>query len=279
MLLPLIKAMRLRQWMKNGVLFAALVLSACGQAAGTRQPAASRELYVFAAASLTEPFNEIIQAFEQGHPGVTVIPNYAGSQQLAQQIAQGAPADVFASADQVQMEAAVESGRIAAADEQVFASNRLIVILPADNPGHITSLQDLAQPGHSLILAAEAVPVGKYSLTFLEQASQAPSFGADYQAAVLKNVVSYEENVKAVLSKIILGEADAGIVYASEVSSSDAGRLIELEIPDSLNAQAAYYLAPVLDGPDLDLAREFIAFVLSSGGQDILSRFGFLAVQ
>ena len=234
---------------------------------------------MFAAASLTEPFNELIQAFEKSHPGVKIIPNYAGSQQLAHQIAQGAPVDVFASADQVQMAAAIASGRITAGAEQIFANNRLVVILPADNPGHIASLQDLAKPSLSLILAAEAVPVGKYSLAFLEKASQDPAFGPDYQAAVLKNVVSYEENVKAVLSKIILGEADAGIVYLSDASPMDAGEIIGLEIPNSYNVLAAYYLAPINDSPSSDLAQEFIDSVLSSAGQDTLSRFGFLPVQ
>ena len=234
---------------------------------------------MFAAASLTEPFNELILAFENSHPDVKVIPNYAGSQQLAHQIAQGAPADVFASADQAQMAAAIASGRITAGAEQIFANNRLVMILPADNPGHIASLQDLTKPSLSLILAAEAVPVGKYSLAFLEKASQDPAFGPDYQTAVLKNVVSYEENVKAVLSKIILGEADAGIVYLSDASPVDAGKIIGVEIPDSYNVLAAYYLAPINDSPSSDLAQEFIDSVLSSAGQDTLSRFGFLPVQ
>ena len=263
----------------------ALFLFACGKPTPASQapnPTAapqSRELYVFAAASLTQPFTEIIQTFEQSHPGVRIIPNYAGSQQLAQQIAQGAPADVFASADQTQMAAAAASGRIDLASEQVFANNHLVVILPGDNPGEISSLKDLALPGHSLILAAEAVPVGKYSLTFLEQASQDPKFGSGYKAAVLKNVVSYEENVKAVLSKIILGEADCGIVYTSDAATTKPDQIISIEIPASLNAQAAYYLAPLNDSQAPDLAKAFIAAVLSPGGQDILSQYGFLPVQ
>jgi len=263
------------------------ILSACGQPgpaapAGTLSPAPetkTRLLYVFAAASLTEPFNELILAFEQSHPGVKIIPNYAGSQQLAQQIAQGAPADVFASANQTQIQTAIQSGRVSAGDEQVFVNNRLVVILPADNPGQIEALQDLATNGHSLILAAEAVPAGKYSLSFLEQASQDPDFKPDYREAVLANVVSYEENVKAVLGKIILGEADAGIVYSSDVSPTAADKLIKLEISDRLNVQAAYYLAPLNDSQAPGLAEEFIASVLAPAGQDILSRFGFLPVR
>jgi molybdate transport system substrate-binding protein len=264
-----------------------LILSACGPALPARPTEAltpdtvsrSKELYVFAAASLTGPFSELILAFEQNHPGVKVISNFAGSQQLAQQIAQGAPADVFASANQAQMEAAIRSGRVRAGDERVFVNNRLVVITPADNPGHITSLQELASPGLSLILAAEAVPLGKYSLIFLQQASQDPDFGTGYQDAVIKNVVSYEENVKAVLSKILLGEADAGIVYASDVPPVEAGKLMQLDIPDPLNVQAAYYLAPVNDSQVSDLAQEFIASILAPTGQDTLSRFGFLPVQ
>jgi len=269
------------------LLVLAFILPACGQTIPPSRTEAltptsapqSRELYVFAAASLTEPLNELILAFEQSHPGVRVIPNYAGSQQLAQQIAQGAPADVFASANQVQMEAAIESGRIQASEKRVLVNNRLVVILPSDNPGEIEALQDLARPGHSLILAAEAVPVGWYSLIFLEQASQNPEFGADYKDAALKNVVSYEENVKAVLSKIILGEADAGIVYSSDVSPSDTTKLVKLDIPDSLNVMAAYYVAPLSDSPVPDLARAFIDSLLAPAGQEVLSRFGFLPQQ
>jgi molybdate transport system substrate-binding protein len=236
-------------------------------------------LYIFAAASLTEPFSELILAFEQSHPDVQVVSNFAGSQQLVQQIAQGAPADVFASANLTQMEAAIQSGRVKAGDERIFVNNRLVVITPADNPGNITSLQDLTKPGLSLILAAEAVPLGKYSLIFLEQASQDPGFGAGYQGAVIENVVSYEENVKAVLSKIILGEADAGIVYTSDVYPVEADRLMILDIPDPLNVQAAYYLAPINDSRASDLAQAFITSVLAPAGQDTLSRYGFLPAQ
>jgi molybdate transport system substrate-binding protein len=269
------------------LLFPVLLLSACSPAGpapktetlSPTQVSESKELYVFAAASLAEPFNEIILAFEQNNPGITVIPNYAGSQQLAQQIAQGAPADVFASANLSQMEAAISSRRVNAGDERIFVNNRLVVITPADNPAGISSLQDLARPGQSLILAAEAVPAGWYSLTFLEQASQDPAFGAGFKDAVIANVVSYEENVKSVLSKIILGEADAGIIYSSDVSPADAGRLMRFDIPDPLNVQAAYYLAPVNDSQVSDLAQEFISLVLAPAGQDTLSRYGFLPVQ
>jgi molybdate transport system substrate-binding protein len=264
-----------------------LILSACGpfssaQPTQALMPVAAsqpEELYIFAAASLTEPFSELILAFEQSHPDVQVVSNFAGSQQLVQQIAQGAPADVFASANLTQMEAAIQSGRVKAGDERIFVNNRLVVITPADNPGNITSLQDLTKPGLSLILAAEAVPLGKYSLIFLEQASQDPGFGAGYQGAVIENVVSYEENVKAVLSKIILGEADAGIVYTSDVYPVDADRLMILNIPDPLNVQAAYYLAPINDSRASDLAQAFITSVLAPAGQDTLSRYGFLPAQ
>ncbi len=269
------------------VLLPVLLLSACRQAApnptdGTFSPIAnsrSRQLYIFAAASLTEPFSEIIRAFEKSHPDVDVIPNFAGSQQLAQQIAQGAPVDVFASANQNQMKAAIASGRVNAGDEQIFVNNRLVVIVPADNPAGITSLQDLSKPGYSLILADEAVPVGRYSLIFLEQASQDPALGAGYKDAVVENVVSFEENVKAVLSKIILGEADAGIVYSSDVGPADESRLMKLDIPDPLNVQAAYYLAPINDSQGSGLAQEFIASILAPAGQDSLSRFGFQPVR
>jgi molybdate transport system substrate-binding protein len=228
---------------------------------------------------LTEAFTELGGQFESENPGTEMTFNFAGSQQLVQQIAQGAPADVFASADRKQMAAAVESGRVDSDGVQTLLTNQLVVITPKDNPADVQSLADLARPGLKMLLAAEAVPVGRYSLEFLDKASQDPELGAGFKEAVVKNVVSYEENVRAVLSKVQLGEADAGIVYTSDVASTGAGALGTLEIPDSLNVVATYYIAPLEDSPAPDLARSFIDYVLSPPGQQILSSYGFLPVK
>ena len=237
----------------------------------------SGSLMVFSAASLTEAFSQIGARFEAGHPGTKVSFNFAGSQQLAQQLAQGAPGDVFASADEQQMDAAIRMDRIDPIRKQVFISNHLVVIFPRENPAGMTRLEDLSKPGLHLVLASGAVPVGAYSLEFLDRASRQTEFGPDFKDRVIANVVSYEENVKAVLSKVQLGEADAGIVYISDASEA-TDKLGYLEIPGSLNPTASYFIAPLKDSPDPDLAQAFIDFVLSPEGQETLAKFGFIRV-
>jgi molybdate transport system substrate-binding protein len=262
-----------------------IFLAGCGLFAnpspsrGQSSEGGSGSLMVFTAASLTEAFNQIGTRFEAGHPGTKVSFNFAGSQQLAQQLAQGAPADVFASADEQQMDAAIQMGRIEPTQKQVFISNHLVVIFPQDNPAGITRLQDLSKPGLHLVLAAAAVPVGAYSLEFLDRAGRQPEFGPDFKDRVIANVVSYEENVKAVLSKVQLGEADAGIVYISDVAQADSNKIGYLKIPAPLNPAASYFIAPLIDSSNLDLAQAFIDFVLSPDGQETLARFGFIPVR
>ncbi len=247
---------------------------------GCRPPAGEVTLTVFAAASLTEAFQELGARFEADNPGVTVSFNFAGSQQLAQQLAQGAPADLFASANTAQMTNAVQTGRIAPETIQPFVSNRLVVIYPQDNPAGVQTLADLAQPGLQLVLAAPAVPVGQYSLTFLDQAAQSETAGGTpYRQAVLANVVSYEENVRAVLAKVILGEADAGIVYTNDIQPPAAASVGQIDIPDELNVVALYPIAPVQDSAHPAEARVFIDLILSPGGQAVLARYGFQPVQ
>ena len=244
----------------------------------TAAPVEPITLNVFAAASLTEAFTDIGAQFEALHPGVTIVFNFAGSTQLAQQITEWAPVDVFASANKKQMDVATESGRITAETGQVFVNNRLVVIYPKDNPSGVSTLQDLRKPGLRIILAAAEVPVGQYALDFLDKAIQDPSFPAPFKDEVLANVVSYEDNVKAVLAKVALGEADAGIVYTSDISGENGVQVANIEIPDNLNVIATYPIAPVSDSLYPDLASEFIAYVLSSDGQAILAEYGFIPV-
>jgi molybdate transport system substrate-binding protein len=256
------------------ILLLALLGAACTPqgAAPTSQPTS---LTVLAAASLLSPFQEIGRQFEADHPGVQVQFNFSGSQALAQQLDQGAPADVFASASLSYMEAAVKSKRVSAGSSRSFASNQLVVIFPSSNPAGLLELKDLARPGLKLDLAASAVPVGKYSLDFLDQASRDPAFGPGFKETVLKNVVSYEENVKAVLTKVSLGEADAGIVYTSDLTGAAAAKVNRLEIPAALNVTAIYPIAPILNSPSPALARAFMDLVLSPTGQAVLARYGF----
>ncbi len=234
------------------------------------------ELIIFAAASLTDAFRELGANFEQAHPGTTITFNFAGSQQLAQQIAQGAPADVFAPASTKQMDTLVQSGQVNGGASQVFARNRLIVIYPEGNPAGLTTLQDLAKPDVKLVLAAKEVPVGQYALEFVDKAAASSAFGDSFRAHALKNVVSHEENVKAVLTKVTLGEADAGIVYASDIRGAAGAKVGRIEIPDDLNTIAVYPIAPITNAKHATLAEEFVTYVLSTEGQAILATYGFL---
>jgi len=242
-------------------------------------PAEAVELNIFAAASLTESFNEIGKLFEANHPGVTVVFNFASSQQLAQQINEGAPADVFASANKKQMDAVIEARGIISGTQQTFAQNRLVVIYPQDNPASLKELKDLAKSDLKLIFAAKEVPVGQYSLDFLDKAVADPAFGTAFKEDVLANVVSYEDNVKAVLAKVALGEADAGIVYLSDISGADANKVGQIDIPEALNVIASYPIAPIMDRKSPEMAQAFIDLVLSQEGQDILAKYGFIPVK
>lgn len=242
----------------------------------TQTPAAQLvTLTVMAAASLTDAFGEIGMQFEAEHPGVTVQFNFAGSQQLAQQVIEGAPADVFASANQKQMQVAVDAGKIAADAVMPFASNRLVVIYPKDNPAGLADLAGLAMTGLKLVLAAKEVPVGQYSLDFLDKVAADPAFGANYKDAVLANIVSYEENVKSVLTKVSLGEADGGIVYTSDISSVAAEQVGKIDIPDALNVIAVYPIAAINDSAASEMAQAFVEYVTSAEGRAVLAKYGF----
>ena len=240
-------------------------------------PAAPKTLTVLAAASLTDSFKEMGKLFESKNPGVTVSFSFAGSQQLAQQLDQGAPADVFASASPKYMTAAVTSKRVNQPDAQNFAKNVLAVIFPKANPAGITKLQDLAKPGLKLVLEDKSVPAGQYSLDFLDKAVKDSTFDPTFKDSVLKNVVSNETDVKAVVSKVSLGEADAGIVYVTDYNVA-ADKLGKLTIPDNLNTIATYPIAPISDSKNPDLAKAFVALVMSPDGQAIMAKYGFVTV-
>ena len=232
-----------------------------------------RTLTVFAAASLTDAFKEIGANFEAAHAGVTVAFNFAGSQTLRTQLEQGASADVFASANHAEMENAIKSSLIQQAGGQDFLTNKLVVVMPKNNPANIQTLQDLARSGVKVVLAADTVPAGKYARQILDKMSQDAAFGTDFSAKVLANVVSNETDVKQVVAKVQLGEADAGIVYISD--SIAAPDLKTIVIPDNLNVIAKYPIADLDKASNPDLAAEFIAYVLSPEGQAILKKWGF----
>lgn len=233
-------------------------------------------LTVFAAASLTEPFNEIGKRLEATYPGLKIIYNFGGSPTLRTQLEQGAQADVFVSADAVQMELATRSG-VVQGETPIFVKNRLIVIVPRDNPGKVTSFRDLARPGLKLDLAARTVPVGHYSRQALRQASAA--YGADFESRALRNVVSEEENVKQVVAKVQLGEVDAGMVYVSDVTPKIRNDVLMIQIPDASNQIATYPIALTQSVQNRPAATAFISFVLSAEGQALLQAHNFIAVK
>ncbi len=237
------------------------------------------KITVMAAASLTESFTEIGKLFEEQNPNTTVEFGFGGSQQLAQQIQQDAPVDVFASASKKYMDAVIESGQVTQETQKVFAENKLVVIYPKQNPAGIKEFIDLSKSNLKLVLASKQVPVGQYSIEFLTKAAAEPTIGVDFQDLVLKNVVSYEDNVKSVLAKVSLGEADAGIVYFSDVTGDVKNKVEMIAIPDALNTVAKYPIAALNISKEPELAAKFVEFVLSPTGQEILAKHGFIPVK
>ena len=228
----------------------------------------AQTLTVSAASSLTEAFEDVAAAFEARHDGVEVLLNLAGSSTLSTQIVQGAPFDVFASADVAQMRVVEEAGLLAAGPQR-FAGNRLIVIAAPDGP--VRTLEDLAGDGVQLVLAGPEVPVGAYARRAL--AAMDARYGAGFEDAVLGNLVSEEPNVRLVAAKVRLGEADAAIVYATDAVAAPEARVIDL--PAGASVIADYEIA-VLDGSTRpQLARAFVDLVLSDEGRRILRSHGF----
>ncbi|MCO5177209.1 MAG: molybdate ABC transporter substrate-binding protein [Thermomicrobiales bacterium] len=243
--------------------------------ATTEPPAAALtgKLTVFAAASLTDAFTQIGDSLKADNPDLEIEFNFAGSQALVTQLGQGAHAEVFASADTKQMGAAQDESVIAN-DPVIFTHNRLTIIVPADNPGGIQTPADLAKSGLKIVFANEEVPVGRYTGQVLDLMSADPAFGADFRSQVEANIVSLEENVKQVVTKVQLGEADAGIVYSSDVTPAVRDDVATIDIPDDLNVIAEYPIALVVDG-DATLGQAFIDAVLSEAGQQALADNGF----
>jgi molybdate transport system substrate-binding protein len=238
-------------------------------------PSVTDEVTVFAAASLTDAFNEIGAEFTRANPRATVKFNFAASTALRTQLEQGAKADVYASADQVQMDNARKAGVIDGGD-RLFVKNKLVVIYPTGNPGKITTVKDLANPGLKLVLTDKNVPIGAYARTALEKMSADAQFGTDFGRKVLANLKSEEANVRAVVTKVQLGEADAGIVYASDVTPAISKDVTAILIPDQFNTTATYPIAMVKDAPNKAAAQAFIQYVRSAPGQAILKKWNFI---
>ena len=246
-----------------GLAFVIGTVSACGTSGDRTADGLEREVLVSAATSLTDAFAEIERAFEAAHPGVDVVVNLAASSTLREQIVQGAPVDVFASADLATMDSVVTAGR-AAGTPVVFAENTPEIAVPAGNPGDVMGLADFGRADLIIGLCAEAVPCGAIAREALRR------------AGVVPDVDSNEANVRALLTKIELGEIDAGIVYATDVLAA-RGRVEGIAIPDDDDLKARYPLVALTDAPHPDAAAAFVAFVLSDRGRSILTAHGFAA--
>ncbi|MFI5958656.1 molybdate ABC transporter substrate-binding protein [Cryptosporangium sp. NPDC051539] len=251
---------------------ASVLLTGCGSSDSTDTSSSSSTeastdslkgtITVFAAASLTESFTTLGKQFEQAHPSVTVKFNFGASSALAESIGQGAPADVFASASQKNMDSAVKAGDVA--DPKTFAQNTMEIAVPPDNPGKVAALADLSKPGLKIALCQEQVPCGATAKKILDKAKitvTPKTLGAD---------------VKSVLTTISLGEVDAGIVYKTDVQAS-GGKVEGIEIPAGQNASTQYPIATLSKAPNADGAKAFLEYVLSADGTKVLEAAGFTA--
>lgn len=233
------------------------------------------ELQVYAAASLTDSFTALAAVYNETNQHDIVL-NFAGSSTLAAQIRQGAPADIFASANQEQMQALVDEDLVIAEDVSTFAQNTLILIIPIDNPAGIESVRDLANQNILLIVATPTVPIREYTNILLKNLNNLYEFEISDQ--IRTNIVSEESNVRQIVAKIVLGEADAAIVYRSDMTPDIAEFVSSIELPAGVSPLADYVIAPVTESVYRDEAQEFIDFVLSDMGQEILADWGFCRV-
>lgn len=256
------------------VLFCVVLGTGCGGSSGYAQgeePPAGGQITVLAASSLTDAFEELVGTFEERNPGTEVRTSFAASSELLTQVQQGAPADVFASASEKNMDAAV--GEKLVGEVSVFAINRPVVIVPADNPAEIGEFEDLAGVDAQIVLAEEGVPIADYAMEVLANAEA--EYGGGFEKGVMNKVVSREANVRAAANRVALGEADATFVYASDVTPDLRDKVEVVEILDEVNAVATYPIATVRDSKNPELARAWVDLVLSDEGQGVLEKKGF----
>jgi len=239
-------------------------------------PAAAedQDLTVFAAASLTGAFSEIGELY-QNASGTKVVLNFDGSQMLRTQIENGAYADVFASANKKHMDALMAEGYMNNSSVAILLTNRMAVIVPNDNPAEIDDLQDLAEPGTKIVIGNKEVPVGSYAREVLDKLADDPGFGEEYRSSVLKNIISEETTVSLVVSKVALGEADAGFAYVSDVTPQMRSQVKVIEIPEEYNVVAEYFIGVLEESENPQEARSFIDFVRWDESSEVIAKYGF----
>jgi molybdate transport system substrate-binding protein len=257
-----------RRFLAGAVALIAATALACNREATDDAPA--REVTVFAAASLREAFTSLAKKLEGTRPGTHVVLSFAGSQTLRAQIEQGAPVDVFAAADQRHMQALVAQKRVL--EPRPFAKNELVVVVSKAKQGALIALKSLPE-AERIVLGGAEVPIGAYTARVLDAASR--DFGSDFRARVEAKVVSREPDVRQVLAKVSLGEADAGIVYRTDAMTAN-DRVSIVSIPSAYNVVAEYPVAITASAPQPELARAFVELLLSAEGQRVLAGQGFL---
>jgi molybdate transport system substrate-binding protein len=255
-----------------GVIIAVLLLAA---SAGYAQE--TKELTVFTAASLTGAFGEIGQMYKN-ETNISVVFNFDGSQALRTQMENGAYADVFASANQKQMNAVKNDGLMNNSSIVIFTKNKLSLIVPKGNPAKIINLSDLAKPGLKIVMGTKDVPVGDYALQIISKLGNDSAYGPDYKTKVLANVISQETNVNYVVTKVALGEADVGFAYVSDITEDLTRKVDKIDIPDEYNVVAQYPMGILLESKYPVQSQEFMSRVLSDKGKAVLEKYGFAPV-
>ncbi len=262
-----------------GMLVVTLTLTACGVSGGASESSESDggtrqsgTLTVLAASSLTDAFGELADTFEKENSSVEVKASFESSSTLLAQIQQGAPADVFASADEAKMDDASGDGLVEG-EPQVFVKNREVVMVPKDNPAGIERFRDIAKPGVKLVLAEDEVPVAEYAEEILSKADE--EYGGDFEKTVMSNIVSREADVRASVNRVALGEADATFGYESDYTPDVRDKVETVEIPANLNIIATYPIAALKDAKEPELAQKWVDLVMSEKGQRVLEKWGF----
>jgi molybdate transport system substrate-binding protein len=257
-------------------ILALLVAAGCTATQPASEPELRKnELVVFTAASLTGAMTDIAKEYEKVHPDTKIVLNFDGSQALRTQIEQGARADLFLSANTKHMTALQGEGLIVNDSVTTFTKNKLALIVPKDNPAGITGFSDLSQPGIRMVMGTKEVPFGDYTRQALQKMADDPACGPEYRDAVMANVISEEPAVTSLVAKIRLGEADAGIAYASDVSEGDRAFVTTIAIPDQYNVIASYPLGIVRESVAQDRAAAFAEYISSPEGNAVLTRYGF----
>jgi molybdate transport system substrate-binding protein len=256
-----------------GLIIILIMISGCQFA---KKKSEETTLRIMAAASLTEVFNDLEKNFEEKHPDIELGCNYAGSQTLFSQIKSGVPADIFASANVEYMERLENDDLVI--EPTIFTHNKLVIVVSEESEKSIDNIDDLIKSEVKIVIANESVPVGKYTLKMLDRQSDNPNLPLDYKEQILAAVVSKELDVKSVITKVELGEADAGIVYKTDANAADQDKIKVVNIKNEYNVTATYLVSLLqnISSKNKEAANKFLDYLYSDDGQKILEKQGFI---